>query len=724
MLAITATAMPVMSFDHSTETAYHNGHPIPFHQFKHMIHSLLAEAAEIMNKHLLMGLFPDFNPPSPIVDDIREGRAGYSYFFQNPYFQRPNYILKKILADPTLAEKWISSISPSIVWKSSTIQNWLSTLDRFIDILIMLIYLGSGGPWRRMEITELRVCNIDTQMRSVFCVQGNLALHQNYAKQVSDSSKPQPVVRIPLFGVQDLIQKLVTLVYPFARQLMVITGIPSPEIVKHESLLFTNRGLKYTPDRLSHVLRVTTGKFLGHGFGVGPLRHIMISFQSELLPKEIREMLMYSSTVMDYQAAHGARASINGYALSQETSFLTLPTRIFVQQAAFSSAWHTLLGCTHPRLPQTFSPTHEAAQQPTFDYHRLANLTADTLLVKQQQVAVNVVAKERAISNATSKVLDLDSIVQPATLSLLKRMYAVIGETITSFRSIQQAQSVEYCVNNNSAPLIAILPTGHGKSLLYLLPIFQTMEANILAITLLIVPLRSLADSAAQTAAKFGIPATVILPGFDHNENQPSSEYRLVIVTPDLLFANHSFKRWVQKMGVMKLLKRIVIDEAHCIFTEGEANRQCYTWLCEFVANNELPALFLSGTLSLTHEQMLVQQLRPFPFVYLTRLSTERANISYRVYPSMSIPEFIDNIRNNLFPELEEDPEQRSLIFVRTIKVGIQIAEGLGVELYQSQSNPGSADNEALLRNWLDPQQPDLPKVCCLWVHRPVSHCF
>ena len=175
--------------------------------------------------------------------------------------------------------------------------------------------------------------------------------------------------------------------------------------------------------------------------------------------------------------------------------------------------------------------------------------------------------------------------------------------------------------------VLAVMPTGSGKSLCYQLPaVFREGCA------LVISPLIALMKDQVDALRAQGIAATYVnssLPPRDQQERLRACQagvYDLLYIAPER-FRSPRFVEAVTRMRV----SLFAIDEAHCISEWGHDFRPDYLRLREAVAMPDRPqVLALTATATVDVQQDIVQQLgRPDmqPFVY----GFDRPNLVYRV---------------------------------------------------------------------------------------------
>lgn len=170
--------------------------------------------------------------------------------------------------------------------------------------------------------------------------------------------------------------------------------------------------------------------------------------------------------------------------------------------------------------------------------------------------------------------------------------------------------------------VIALLPTGMGKSLCYQLPAYL-LDAPVLIVS----PLLSLMQDQVDQLRQFGEKRVVALNSFLTVQQKRYAlhylhEYRFIFASPEMLMQPQVKERLQQmKLGL------IVADEAHCISQWGFDFRPDYLRLGEIIPMQHKPpilALSATATKSVLHDiETYLHMQSPFYFLH----SVNRPNI-------------------------------------------------------------------------------------------------
>ncbi|MEZ4309432.1 MAG: DNA helicase RecQ [Polyangiaceae bacterium] len=180
--------------------------------------------------------------------------------------------------------------------------------------------------------------------------------------------------------------------------------------------------------------------------------------------------------------------------------------------------------------------------------------------------------------------------------------------------------------------VLAVLPTGGGKSLCFQLPAVLRQ-----GLTLVVSPLIALMKDQVDSLTAAGIPATFLSSTLEADEsrarlkNLRRGEYRLLYVAPERLL----LPGFLASLSAMDI-RLLAVDEAHCISQWGHDFRPEYRRIADLRdLFPKAPVMALSATATERVRADITASLRLVePRSYIA--SFDRPNILYRVEPKES----------------------------------------------------------------------------------------
>ncbi|MBV8388490.1 MAG: RecQ family ATP-dependent DNA helicase, partial [Mucilaginibacter sp.] len=252
----------------------------------------------------------------------------------------------------------------------------------------------------------------------------------------------------------------------------------------------------------------------------------------------------------------------------------------------------------------------------------------------------------------------------------------------------QQEAIIQHILNGQD--VLALMPTGGGKSLCYQLP---AVLMN--GLTIVISPLIALMKDQVDSLNVNGIPAAFLNSTQLPDEQQRITDQlkkgniKLLYVAPERLFGRGS--------NLINFLKSlpvclIAIDEAHCISHWGHDFRPEYLMLAGL--KNEfpkIPIIALTATADKLTQKDILEKLNlknPAEFVS----SFNRANITYKVVPKK-------NSFNQLIAFLDKRKEDSGIIYCLSRRSTEALAADLKTEGFAAEAYHAGMDNADKARN-------------------------
>lgn len=224
-----------------------------------------------------------------------------------------------------------------------------------------------------------------------------------------------------------------------------------------------------------------------------------------------------------------------------------------------------------------------------------------------------------------------------------------------TFREGQEKIVEAILVNRD---VLAIMPTGAGKSICYQIPALMLP-----GITLVISPLISLMQDQVKALNDAGIHAAFINSSLTENQISKalylaaSGRYKIIYVAPERL-ENYEFLEFARNVEI----SMVTVDEAHCISQWGQDFRPSYLKIVEFIKNLPKRPIVSAFTATATEEvknDILCTLSLADPEVVITGF--DRKNLYYSVENIRRKDEFI-------MEYIEKHPTESGIIYCATRK--------------------------------------------------------
>ena len=244
-------------------------------------------------------------------------------------------------------------------------------------------------------------------------------------------------------------------------------------------------------------------------------------------------------------------------------------------------------------------------------------------------------------------------------LEVLKKYYGY-----TSFRKGQE-DIINEIINGND--VLAIMPTGGGKSICYQIP-----SLILDGITIVISPLISLMKDQVDALKSMGVNAALINSSLNTSQFNAvidginNDEYKIIYIAPERL-DSYEFVNIIRN----KKLSQIAIDEAHCVSQWGHDFRSSYRNIGTFINSLEKRPIVtaFTATASLEVREDIIKLLNLYnPTLFITGFNRE--NLTIKINKSSGKNEY-------LLKYVENHKDESGIIYAATRKEVDKIYEGL-----------------------------------------------
>lgn len=261
-----------------------------------------------------------------------------------------------------------------------------------------------------------------------------------------------------------------------------------------------------------------------------------------------------------------------------------------------------------------------------------------------------------------------------------------------------QERAVKAAVKNKS--ILAIFPTGGGKSITFQLPALMSGR-NAKALTVIISPLQSLMKDQVDNLERKGMIEAVTINGLlDPIERQKAIE-RVESGSAHLLYISPESLRSVtiERLLLKRKIARFVIDEAHCFSSWGQDFRVDYLYIGDFIKSLQAKKNLEDGIpvscFTATAKQKVIEDIRAYfrdklnVQLEVFKTDVSRTNLHYRVYKRDSEDDKYLQLR-----AIIESKNCPTIVYVSRTKRAYALAERLMRDGFNAMPYHGKMDKD------------------------------
>ena len=260
-----------------------------------------------------------------------------------------------------------------------------------------------------------------------------------------------------------------------------------------------------------------------------------------------------------------------------------------------------------------------------------------------------------------------------------------------------QENAVRAAAENRS--LIAVFPTGGGKSITFQLPALMAGDVS-RALTVVISPLQSLMKDQVDNLEKRGIADAVTINGLlspieraEAIERVESGLATILYISPESLRS-----RTIERLFLSRSIARFVIDEAHCFSAWGQDFRVDYLYIGDFIRElqekKHLGCKIPVSCFTATAKQKVISDIKDYfkqkldLDLELYATSAARTNLHYAVLYKESDDEKYAAMRS-----LIEQKSCPTIVYVSRTKRTRELAEKLCRDGFKARPFNGKMDS-------------------------------
>ncbi len=266
-----------------------------------------------------------------------------------------------------------------------------------------------------------------------------------------------------------------------------------------------------------------------------------------------------------------------------------------------------------------------------------------------------------------------------------------------------QENAVKAAMDNKS--LLAVFPTGGGKSITFQIPALMSGE-NAKGLTVVISPLQSLMKDQVDNLENAGITDAVTINGMLDPIERAKSFERVGDGSASILYISPESLRskTIERLILGRKIVRFVIDEAHCFSSWGQDFRVDYLYIGDFLKSIQEKKNLEEGIpiscFTATAKQKVIEDIQDY---FKEKLSIElelfiskasRTNLRYKVIAKDDDEEKYNSVR-----DLIEEKNCPTIIYVSRTRKAYVLAERLSKDGFNAKPYHGKMDAQEKTAN-------------------------
>jgi superfamily II DNA helicase RecQ len=533
-------------------------------------------------------------PWSKLRDDPVNKQAGWN-FTRDERNRFPVegewWLFDRIGRDRKLQRRFMRS-GPSFAWDKSEVEMYMAQVARFRENLLVLMHITGGQPARGPEILSIRHSNtVKGERRNIFIEDQLVVFVTRYHKGYSISGDVKIIHRYLPRAVGALWVWYMWLVLPWQQKLEV--DVWKKKDISSHMWPADPDGTKWTSERMRKAIKRESVAGMGVELGIQSYRDLAIAISRRYLRKReaFRPDEDDEDGDRDEDAEHEIAAEQTGHTSHVEgmiyaRGIMERDGEVASKRQRFrecSVMWHRFLG--FPATPPDAVVAGEKRKRAPFEE-------------EYEEARIDRCKRLRATN-------------------IHDALKQVMGEQ-AEFRGVQEVAM--RAIMAGESPVVAVMGTGGGKSLLFMLPAFCSGGGG----SVVVVPLIALRQDMQRRCQAMGIECA------EWEWRRPPDAARVILVTPESAISE-AFRTFLNRMRRTQRLDRIVIDECHVVLNDQMNFRKQMQQLGE-LCNVGVQMICLTATLPPSKEAELWRRIDfRAEEVWLFRAVTRRRNVRYAV---------------------------------------------------------------------------------------------
>lgn len=584
----------MVSWSRENELMYFMGRPILMEDIRSMVAKMTVDSADLLWDSLMFKEGDDVRftiPLERIEDDLTQTQRGQSFIHSNGLAGKECEMLKDLVSGRRRNE----FLDASGEWKWNTIQAYRKQVTKFLEMLIVLVQMTWGQPARGEEVTGLRLVNGINRDRNIFIIDGQVVLVSQYHKSQAHFDSPKVIPRFLPDHIGQLIIAYIVYIRPLTDRWEAEHHALCGTVCAPSDFIWSSGTSPQQSSWMSQAMAKWTQHYIGRSLSLQPWRHVAIAISRKLARQQ-------GLTQPDFEDEE-----------DDESEHYEVPDDLAAGHTSQTAAKY---GVTIDVLKKLSADSLETFRAVSYRWHRFLGL-ATTSSRAQPQKRICEGSSALPVPMKRPRILPLQPASNVATNDhILSALRSVLRDNGARFRSAQQEEAVRMACARES-PLVVILPTGGGKSQVFMVPAMLRGAG----ITIVVAPYAALKNQLVTRCLDAGLDCK---PWPEARNSWP----RLVLISAEAA-SGDDFLQWAADACTRGAVERIVVDECHLCITAADNYRRR---LRSLVLLRQLgrPMVFLTGTLPPLRQREFEEAMQ-LQNPYYIRASSHHINVRYSV---------------------------------------------------------------------------------------------
>ena len=661
--------------------------------FRGFVHGLVGKTRQILVEQLM------FCPPAtaPVVpwdhlyDDASQSARGWN-FIQDTRTQwpvhGPEWLMERVCRERPLRRQFITSEGQG--FHMGGIDRYFRVVRQFRELLSVAIHVCAGQPSRATELLSIRHRNSERERRNVFIDDGMVMFVSRYHKGFHINNDTKVICRYLPRELGELVVWYLWLVLPFVEAMESyqrgFRGQPATTERRRADYIWSpdpENQKEWNSPRFREMLKEQTRTGLhGAAINIQAYRDIAIAISRRYL----RGSSQFRSNVGDDQ--EGGIPDIDD---EDELDEDGIRARIADLQAGhLPSTAGMMYGRLMTELSNSTTRHRQLFRQSSQDWHHF--LAFESTCARQGKSIADGPPKVPPWVHGSAEA-QIQRRYEMSRANVSEAFQHMMGDPTMQLRGMQQP--VLRSIQHGESPIVAVMPTGGGKSMLFMLPVWVSRGG----MTVVVLPLISLRWDMQRRCQELGISCAA------WDRQWPPDGASIVLVTPESV-PSDAFQRFMDRQRTLKRLDRIVIDECHMVLSQEPEFRPLMKELGQ-LRSAQTQMICLTATLPPSAEPEFCRRMRwTDGDVIWHRGRTHRPNVAYRVHTVAPPAPFDDQSQWVDMPEviafiqdrIRRAQPGRVIVYGTAVAHITRMAESLGCAAYHQKT----IDREGVLQLFRD----------------------